>query len=499
MTRRVPLASASAIRMRGRAAATVIALLVALTGLIATALPLPGVAQSAATHHLQRARLAEDAGDTEAAIVQRLWADESLVRIDQRDHNRWQVWRLLQRLNTNALHQPPAGPWTVDGWWALARTHRRDARTPWVLAAALDDWEARHPDHPARESVLPSLRVDLPATRSHTMVDTTTAPSRPRRLALVLPTSGGLGAAGNAIIDGVLEAAREDASVSYRMFDSGGGMALGAYDAAVRTRPDLIIGPLDRGAVETLIRRGSMPVPTLALNYGPRSAWGAGGLWQFGLSPEDDAAAAAQQALANGQLRAAVLAADNDWGRRVAGAFIDRYETGGGFIVREGLFWPNSDEVHNGVRALLQPDSAYPLWRDARPSRKDTPRQEGHREVDALFVAAKPRDARLIVPLLRFHHAVDLPVYAPDAARGSSGNPEVDRDLAGVMVCGAKAESAASVANASLHAMGRDAYRISQSLDVLGGGRVINGATGELHMGTGRQIRRTPECLRISG
>ena len=89
---------------------------------------------------------------------------------------------------------------------------------------------------------------------------------------------------------------------------------MATYQAAAGYRPDLIIGPLDKSAVERLAQQSGLSVPTLALNYGPRSAWGAANLWQFGLAPEDDAAAAAEQAIARGMRRAAVLFADDDWG-----------------------------------------------------------------------------------------------------------------------------------------------------------------------------------------
>jgi hypothetical protein len=50
-------------------------------------------------------------------------------------------------------------------------------------------------------------------------------------------------------------------------------------------------------------------------------------------------------------------------------------------------------------------------------------------DVDMVFIAANSRQARLIKPQLKFHHAQDLPVYATSHISASNGNPDDDRDL----------------------------------------------------------------------
>jgi len=46
-----------------------------------------------------------------------------------------------------------------------------------------------------------------------------------------------------------------------------------------------------------------------------------------------------------------------------------------------------------------------------------------------IFIAANSRQARLIKPQLKFHHAQDLPVYATSHISSSNAKPEDDRDL----------------------------------------------------------------------
>ena len=50
-------------------------------------------------------------------------------------------------------------------------------------------------------------------------------------------------------------------------------------------------------------------------------------------------------------------------------------------------------------------------------------------DVDMIFIAGNPRQARLIKPQLKFHHAKDLPVYATSSISSGIGAPDTDRDL----------------------------------------------------------------------
>lgn len=46
-----------------------------------------------------------------------------------------------------------------------------------------------------------------------------------------------------------------------------------------------------------------------------------------------------------------------------------------------------------------------------------------------IFIAGNPRQARLIKPQLKFHHAKDLPVYSTSSISSSNSDPDADRDL----------------------------------------------------------------------
>ncbi|WP_348671960.1 penicillin-binding protein activator [uncultured Abyssibacter sp.] len=462
---------------------------VALLVLVALAAS-PALPADDAAYRLASARTLENRGQLTAAIVERLWADQALHRIEQRDHNDHQIWRLLQRLPSTALNAPPAAaPWTAEGWWALARSYRDHATSHWDLARTLDAWARRYPDHPARDSILRTLQVDLPPTQPTYRHVAPRHAVRPQRIAVVVPTSGPLGDAGRALADALLDAARAAPDLSIRLFDSGAGDSYSVYQAAAQYGPDLIVGPLDKSTVEVLSRQGRLLIPTLALNYGSSSAWSAGNLWQFGLAPEDDAAAAAAQAIQAGRRRAAILFSDDDWGRRVGLGFLEHYEALGGEVIDQASFWAGSDDLQAAVQHLLQPDATRPLWQDTRPGRL-----AGSRRIDMLFLAAKSRDARLLVPLLRFHHAVDLPVYAPDAALSARRDQEAINDLRMVLLCGPRDNNGEAGDFAQFSALGRDAFAVATQLPALESGQEIQGATGRLSLATGGQVRRRATC-----
>ncbi len=46
-----------------------------------------------------------------------------------------------------------------------------------------------------------------------------------------------------------------------------------------------------------------------------------------------------------------------------------------------------------------------------------------------IFIAGNPRQARLIKPQLKFHHARGLRIYATSSISSSISNPDADRDL----------------------------------------------------------------------
>jgi outer membrane PBP1 activator LpoA protein len=56
-------------------------------------------------------------------------------------------------------------------------------------------------------------------------------------------------------------------------------------------------------------------------------------------------------------------------------------------------------------------------------------------DIDMIFLAGTNREARGIIPALKFHHAGDLPVYATSHVYSGYLDKNADRDLDGVIFC----------------------------------------------------------------
>lgn len=458
-----------------------------------------------AARRLDTAQHYENQGWWLDALGERLWFDEELTSLVGRSDNHHRIWALLRRLTPAQRSRVRQGlPASALGWWELARIDALYHDDPWRYAQTLQQWEARHPGHPASESVLLTIRSTLPVV--HTQgYDRRTVPLRAaRRIALVLPLAT---AAGRAVRDGFVEAAgAAGAAVEVFLFDSSATRPLDSHARASQYGVDLIVGPLDKDSVDQLNRSPGLATPTLALNYArQQSAWAPQQLFQFGLAPEDEAATAAGRALADGVRRVAILASNDTWGQRGASAFANTFAARGGIVVDDARYTIDSD-LQQTVKSFLRVGQAQPLWQDARASKPaNTPASVGHQQVDAVFLMARANTARQIRPLLRFYRAVDLPVYATGAIYEPKADTERDHDLRGVVFCDSVPLSVDRARDSGtslprLRAFGADAFALSQALPELlqSPNRGIAGATGALQLDSLRAIRRTPDCHRVA-
>jgi outer membrane PBP1 activator LpoA protein len=104
-----------------------------------------------------------------------------------------------------------------------------------------------------------------------------------------------------------------------------------------------------------------LPVPTLALNHLETSVI-TGNLYQFSLSPEDEAKEVAIRAWEDGHRTAMVLAPEGKWGKRVARAFVMAWEEQGGNVISQdsyGDYFKTS--IPNTLQRVKKADMVYML------------------------------------------------------------------------------------------------------------------------------------------
>lgn len=322
----------------------------------------------------------------------------------------------------------------------------------------------------------------------------------PAHIALLLPNSDGLAAAGTAIREGFFAAYFQSSDThapraTVRVYDSGGNAAsaIKAYNQAVAEGAQMVVGPLARSEVQGVLGQQSLPVPVLALNHLESKTLPAGTASEFAMMPEDEGAQAADHMIERGLHNAYVLISSDDFAKRAATAFKAELEAKGGQIANTAQLPASGVNYGDAINAL----------------------NAGSAGADAgIFISMRAEQARLLLPQLRVVR-ITLPVFATSHIYGGSDNASADRDLEGVEFCDAPwlfdaqtglpsyhdlaAQLPAARGAAQLFAFGMDAWNLVPYLDWLRNhpGSYLPGATGQLAVDTFGHVKRVLTWLKF--
>ncbi|WP_396588771.1 penicillin-binding protein activator [Bermanella sp. R86510] len=414
------------------------------------------------------------------------------------------IWASLLQAETTELETLSEKTQTslFKGWLALALVVKKNQMDLDRQLSNLRIWQAQFSSHPAAKE-LPGELDQL-----EDVVD-----NKADFIALMLPLDGKLARTGQAIRDGFFaayyEAVNAGASVPrVKVYDTSTGDFWTLYKQAILDGNELVIGPLTKTSVERLQQESRLPVPTLALNYGQRDfTENPAQLYQFGLAVEDEAELSAQFARQKGFQSAVALVPEGSWGERVFYRFSQSWQAQGGALV-EAQFFKGTGDYNKVIRQLLSIDDserrAADIRRQLRTRLEFQPRRR--QDVDFIFVAALPQQARQIKPTLAFNFAQDLPMIATSQVYSGSPSRSKDSDLNGVMFCDIpwildnpplrqtvkQLWSQAQGSLDRLYAMGADAFTLYPRLEqikILRHSR-IPGHTGRLAMDDYGQIVR---------
>jgi len=379
-----------------------------------------------------RADAYELTGQPARALAVRIRRGELLESPEATRRNDERTWVLLRTIPMERLErlreiedQP-----ILRGWADLALTIRRARLGERSVTAALEDWSERFSDHPAAGRFAPTLRDRIVAELAY-----------PERIALLLPLSGRYAGPAAAVRDGLMAAYYNQPSYISRpellIYDTGedGQAAATAYQRAVDAGAGFVIGPLDKSAVANLAGREELPAPVLTLNYLPEdAAVRPDRMVQFGLLPEDEARQAAEAAIQNDHFSALALVPAGEWGGRMLGAFREQYHENGGALLDAARYNSQASDHGRQIRALLNLNQSHQRRRRIQQIIGDSVRFEPRRrnDVEVIFVAATPEQARVIEPQLEFHRAADLPVYATSHVFTGKVAPKADWDMNGL-------------------------------------------------------------------
>ncbi len=342
-----------------------------------------------------------------------------------------------------------------------------------------------------------------------------------QQIALLLPLTGRLGPSGQAIRNGFLAAyyysrENEPNAPIVKVINTNGSNFLAEYQQAISDGADFVVGPLSKQNLQLLSQSGDISVPTIALNSLNQQPDGyIRNLFQFGLSPVDAAQQAAQKAWQDGYTRALVIAPAGSWGQSIAQAFDQTFQQLGGEVVGSTKI-SGQRNFTASIRDLLEVNQsearASALKRVIGDKFRFVPRRR--EDMNVIFLAALPQQARQIKPLLNFFYAGQIPVLAPSIIYGGIPAPRYDHDLDGVRfndmpwvldksstLPGPLAKIHENITALwpksfarypKLYALGVDSYdlisRLNQLMQDPQG--TVNGATGELFINQHLQIQR---------
>lgn len=466
---------------------------------------------------LLRGRALFRLGDPVAATVA-LVQRERLLPPGQLAENHDAIWSELiaAPLDSAALGRAGNADPVSRGWIELANLAHRNASLE-----QYESWRQRYPGHPAQDR-LASVMMQGPAGAAPGVVQPSapaqpfaTVPARPGFYALLLPQSGGLAAYADSLRAGfAAAAARAGSPVDVRLYDSAGnpGATLNAYNQALGDGAGVVVGPLLKGDVTTLSQAG-LRTPVLALNYLDAGHAAPAGFYQFGMAPEDEARAAAEDAVSRGLRRALVLVPDSDRGSRVLAAFQQRLVELGGEVRESRRYSGDFESYAEPIKGLLRyrPVEDKKKLAELRAAAQPGVDVQRRNDFDFIFMDAPAGQARQLWPLFRYYHAERVAIY--DTAGVNEGRG--DADLSGIRFCDAPwmldnggtwaalradALNGRRIDQARFFALGDDAFQLAQRLSQnnLHPQDELPGASGTLRVGDDGVVHRGLICARAT-
>jgi hypothetical protein len=311
-------------------------------------------------------------------------------------------------------------------------------------------------------------------------------------LAVLLPQSGRYAGAAKVVRDGIVAAQQADPQgkrPELRFYDSTSGSVTALVQRAAADGASLVIGPLQKQAVTKLAGSSSLPVPVLALNLATGGGNAPGNLFQFSLSPEDEAASVAKGAWDEGHRTALMLYPEGNWGNRLSRAFRQEWKALGGQMAASQSYDPAAADFSGTVAGLSGRAAS----------------------ADFVFMVATSKLARRIWPQIRHKIGSDIPVYSTSNIYSGRFDPEGDRGLVGLNFVEipwlVESSSGDPVSSKGLYkklprlyAMGVDAYRLGSRLEWMSNNPQarVQGKTGILDMDSQRRIHRQLTLARLN-
>ena len=377
-----------------------------------------------AVFYLVRAKASMAQGQT-ADTLKTLVKREQFLAADEIEENQRLIWNILMLADTRQLRMIQQMEISAElaGWVELAMIIKKGGSIT-STEQAVNNWRIRSLSHPARaeilEQIIKETELSIPL----------------KRIAFLLPLTSAYEPAASAIRDG-FEAMNNEQAVEHRFqvryYDYGRDASTATlyYNQAVNDGADIIIGPLGRQSIDSLLAFTEIKVPTLLLSPPTQQSAAPPNLFQFSLSQELESQEAAQRAWLDGHRRGVMLFPQTSIGQRMATAFADRFSQLGGEIVSSESFAAKETDFSPPVRRLLGVDSSEQRIAEMKKllGGKITTEARRRQDIDFIFLPASNHNARLVKPVLDYFYALNLPVYSTSRIFSGKVDPINDTDL----------------------------------------------------------------------
>lgn len=383
---------------------------------------------------LVRARALRAAGLREEMVKTLVMLNSWLTDDGQKQKNSHSVWETLMGSDPGEITA-----WAnrnhdcdLDAWLSLAYIQKQSHADIFTLESEIQQWRTQFPRQTIPAGIIDSITQNWATTQV-----------APDRIALLLPMTGRYSAIANAVYAGVVTARDFEETPGLPpelvLYDTRGDAdtAFRQYQLAVREGADFVIGPLQKEAVHAIAKQKQLEVPTLSLNYTNDALAGSPQLVQFGLLPENESRQVAERAYQNNLRRALVLVPEGEWGTRLLEAFMMRFTELGGTVLQYERYIAKNSDYSDPIKKLLHLDQSEQRHRNLVKTigREAEFEPQRRQDADFVFLAALPRQARLLRPQLSYHYASDLPVYATSHIFSGNVNISADQDINDILYC----------------------------------------------------------------
>jgi outer membrane PBP1 activator LpoA protein len=441
---------------------------------------------------LELANLTASSGDLPASI--RILVTTQNLKLGAEQHRQLQsiIWQQLIHIDLQGFRrlQKPQPSRVLSGWIKLASIARQHRQPLKQRLSALEGWLQAWPKHSANQ-----IAYHLSQIWHENFQNS------PQHIALLLPLSGPLASSGKAVRDGFLAAYYKHLQTLPKLtiLDTAVDDIKLVYEKAVRDGAKIIIGPLTKSRLRSLIKHSpDNPIPTLALNQ-VKEDLGPPWLKQFALAPTTEIEQIVNQALFHNPGNALLIYPADNRGREQGKILRETWQAGNNQVVANVEYTNQrafSDQIKNSLNINFSERRAESLKNLIATTSEFSPRRR--QDIDTVFLLVnKAEDARSLKPLLDFHYAGDLPIYSTSNIFEGEELASRDRDINGVIFVDIpwvfdkssteqkdlKKSQLWQSNNNRLYALGADAWYLRTQLGTLDkDNNYYRGHTGTLHL-----------------